>query len=167
MKNLYYKLLMLILMISFLVIQVLSPNEETFRAQYKPENYEKIMEITAPDAEGFQLNIIDSLPTGVRIENGKVENIEIWVNKILSQKQRIYIKDHLKNELEIHDNRVGNLTLRLSGRFVLFEGEDWIISRAFTPYSLLFSDKESSLIKVVLPENISMPPKIEVKAEEQ
>ncbi len=158
MKKQHFLLIILILVLSFFAVLLFSPDMKAYQAKFKAENYERVAEIQSPSADLFELRIVDHLPLDIQIENGDVKNVEIWINKTISQKQRDFIKDRLRNELEVYDSKGGSLTLKLDGRLVLFEGEDWLAARAFAPYNQIFA-KESSIIRVVLPKNISLPPK--------
>ncbi len=156
MKKQHLLLVILILILSFFAVLLFSPDMKDYQAKFKAENYERVAEIQSPSTDLFELRIIDRLPLDIRIENGEVKNIEIWINKTVSQKQRDFIKDSLRNELEVYDSKGGSFTLKLDSRLVLFEGEDWLAARAFAPYNQIFA-KESSIIRVVLPRNISLP----------
>lgn len=153
MKSIVKFIIPIALIIPFLLILLISPNQDEYLSRFDEDQYVEVAVFDVPDGNQTDFSYISSLPFNIRYENKNIDQVRVLVNKSLLRSNG-YIRDNLDvNFVTDPENKYASLEIKIPGHLFYFRGESFNIVNLFENYKNLFNEGRYPLILIQTPEN--------------
>lgn len=156
MKRLLMISIPILLVLSFLLIVMISPDKDTWISRFKEDQYIEVATFDSPGQYPVSFSLGQSLPFYVKIEKNNSDQVQVIINRSLSQRQIDYIKDGLiMNYRESVKHQIAYLEINMTENLFYFRGEGFNLVYLFDDYKYLSYWSLCPLFLIKVPEDYS------------
>ena len=161
MKNVLKLAIPIALILSFLLILLISPDQDAYLSRFDENQYVTVAALDVPEGIQSTFSNISNLPIKLGYEQKDIDQVRILINKSLDRNAN-YMRDNLDVKLVTDpENGYANLEITIPGYLFYFRGESFNIVNIFENYKNLFDERRHPLILIQIPEYYQLPLSVE------